>query len=101
MPNPYLEKAASMYSFWNDLTGKDHKDLKARKYHLERAIANKDTVEGLSKSIHESGARTFRARLRTGGGIATLAAAGLYGTNAFKEHQDRIASKNMHDMFMY
>lgn len=100
MSNPYLEKAASMYNFWNDLTGKEHKDLTARKYHFERAIANKDTVEGLAKRIQDSGQRTFRARLKTGGGIATLAAAGLYGTNAYREHQNRIASANMQEIFM-
>lgn len=101
MSNPYLEKAASMYEFWNDLTGKDHKDLKARKYHFERAIANKDTVEGLSKRIHETGSRTFKARMKTGGGFAALAAAGLYGTSAFKEHQDRAASRNMNELFLH
>ena len=101
MSNPYLEKAASMYDFWNDLTGKDHKDLMARKYHLERALANNDTVDGLAKRIHASGNRTFRARMKTGGGFAGLAAAGIYGAHAFKEHQDQIAANNMKEMFLH
>lgn len=89
-----------MYDFWNDLTGKEHKDLTARKYHFERAIASNDTVEGLTKRIHDSGHRTFKARMRTSGGLAAIAAAGIYGANAYKEHQNQVASRNMQELFL-
>lgn len=96
MSNPYLEKAASLYDFWNNLTGKEHADLKARKYHLERAIANGDTVEGLSKKIKTTGAKTFRARAIAGGSLGTAAALGLYGAKKYSDHQNDIARENLY-----
>lgn len=98
MSNPYLEKAASLYDFWNDLTGKEHSDLKARKYHLERALANNDTVDGLAHKVKVTGARTFRARAITGGGLAATAAAGLYGVNKYTDHQNEKARRNLYAM---
>lgn len=100
MSNIYLEKAASMYDFWNDLTGKEHSDLKARKHHLEKAIANGDTVDSLSSRIRHSGEKTFRARGRVALGAAGLAAAGIIGSKAYTEHQDRIAARNLHNLFI-
>lgn len=96
MTNRYLEKAASLYDFFNDLTGKEHSDLKARKYHLERAIANKDTIESLSQKIKLSGARTYRARAATAGGLAATAAVGLYGAKKYTDNQNEKARQNLY-----
>lgn len=100
MSNPYLEKAASMYDFWNDLTGKEHSELTARKHHLEKAIANNDTVESLASRIKDTGQRKFKARSRLGIGLVGAAAAGLYGVGRYKEHQNEIASRNLQQLFM-
>ena len=99
MTNIYLEKAASIYDFWNDFTGREHSDLKARKYHLEKALANKDTVEGLASKVRETGARTFNARMKVGAGVAGLAAAGAYGAHKYREHQDQKAVENLRTIF--
>lgn len=100
MSNPYLEKAASLYDFWNDFSGKEHNDLKARKHHFEKAIANKDTVEGLAGRIKSTGEKTFRARSRVAAGALGLAAAGIYATKKYTEHQDRIATENLRNLFV-
>lgn len=100
MSNPYLEKAASLYGFWQDLSGKEHNELKARKHHFEKAIANNDTVESLAAKIKTSGERTFRARGRVGLGAFGLATAGILGTKAYSEHQERVATRNLHNLYM-
>jgi hypothetical protein len=99
MSNPYLEKRASMYDYWNDLTGKEHNDLRARKAHLERAIANGDSVESLSHRIKDTGRKTFRARTRAAGGVLGLATLGVVGANAYTNHQQEVAARNMHQYF--
>lgn len=100
MSNPYLEKAASIYDFWQDFSGKEHKDLIARKHHFEKAIANNDTVEGLAHRIKQTGDRTFRARGRVGMATAGLAAAGIIGAKKYTEHQDRVATDNLRNLFL-
>lgn len=100
MSNIYLEKAASLYSFWNDFSGKEHSELKARKHHLEKALANNDTVEGLAGRIKSTGEKTFRARGRVGLGALGLAAAGIIGTKKYAERQDRIATENLRHLFV-
>lgn len=95
MNNPYFEKAASLYSFLHDFSGKDYSDLKARKHHLERAIAHGDTVEGLSAKINDAGKRTFRARGIVGAGAVGAAALGVAGSHAYSTHQNEKARKNM------
>ncbi len=101
MSNPYLEKAASIYEFWNDFSGKEHNELKARKAHLEKAIANNDTVEGLASKIKNSGTKTFRARGRAGLAGLGLGVAGLVGLNRYTEHQDRVATDNLRNMYNF
>ncbi len=100
MSNPYLEKAASLYDFWNDFSGKEHNELKARKHHFEKAIANNDTVEGLASRIKQTGDRTFKARGRVGLAALGLAAAGIVGTKKYTEHQDHIATENLRNLFL-
>lgn len=100
MSNPYLEKAASLYDFWNDFSGKEHNDLKARKHHFEKAIANKDTVSGLADRIKQTGNRTFRARGRVGLAALGLAATGIIGAKKYTDHQDRIATENLRNLFL-
>lgn len=95
MSNPYLEKAASLYDYWKDLTGSEHSDLKARKAHLERALANGDTPESLSRKIQETGARTFKARAKTGGGLLAAGAASVYGAHKYSEYQADKARDNL------
>lgn len=100
MSNPYLEKAASIYDFWQDFSGKEHKDLIARKHHFEKAIANNDTVEGLAARIKHTGDRTFKARGRVGLAALGLATAGVIGTKKYTEHQDSIATENLRNLFL-
>jgi len=100
MSNPYLEKAASFYSFWQDVSGKEHNELKARKHHFEKAIANKDTVEGLANRIKHTGERTFRARGKVGLAGLGLAAAGLVGAKKYTDHQEHVATENLRNLFL-
>lgn len=100
MSNPYLEKAASLYSFWNDFSGKEHNELKARKHHFEKAIANNDTVEGLASRIKSTGERTYKVRGRVALGALGLATAGVLGAKAYTEHQDRVATENLRNLFL-
>lgn len=100
MSNIYLEKAASLYDFWQDFSGKEHNELKARKHHFEKAIANKDTVEGLSNRIKQTGQRTFRARGRVAGAALGLATAGVFGAKKYTEHQDQVATENLRNLFL-
>ena len=88
-----------MYEFWQDLGGKEHSDLKARKHHFERALANGDTVEGLSHKIKDTGQRTFKARSRVAMGAAGLAAAGVYGVKKYSDHQTEVAHRNLTSLY--
>lgn len=98
MNNPYLEKSASLYSFWKDFSGKEHSDLIARKHHLERAIANNDTVEGLSHKIKDTGQRVFRARAKVGAGVVGGLVSGIAASKAYSHHQDSKARKNLSEI---
>lgn len=98
MDNKYLEKIASMYDFWNDLSGKEHKDLKARKAHLEKAIINKDTPASLGRKINTTGRRMFRARSQAIIGLASVGAAGAFGAKKYADQQNEIAKNNIQSM---
>lgn len=99
MSNLYLEKVASLYDFWNDFSGKEHADLKARKHHLEKALANNDTLESLSGRIKNTGEKTFRARSRVAFGAAGLAALGIAGSKVYSDYQNRVAERNLRELY--
>lgn len=84
-----------MYDFWKDVSGKDHHDLKARKAHLERAIANGDTPESLAKKVHMSGRRMFRARAQAMGGVAGVGVATAVAAKKYSDYQNRLAADNL------
>lgn len=100
MENIYLEKVASLYDYWKDVTGKEHHDLKARKHHLERALANKDTPESLSKKIHSTGRRMYRARAQGALGLAATATTGVIAAKKYSDRQNEIAAQNMKRMMV-
>lgn len=100
MSNIYLEKIASIYDYWKDVSGKDHHDLKARKAHLEKALANGDTPESLAKKIGTSGRKMFRARAQGLAGLTIIGASAAIAGNKYANHQNEVAADNIKQMMM-
>lgn len=89
MSNPYLEKSASLYDFWNNFSGKEYNNLNARKMHLETALSNKETPHSLGVRAKVAGRRMFRARAQAAVGLAGAVGATLGGAKAYENHQNK------------
>lgn len=98
MSNVYLEKASSLYEFWDNVSGKKYNELKSRKHHLEVAIANKETPRSLGYRAEVAGKRMFRARAQAAGGAIGLVGATVAGAKAYENHQVEKTKANLREL---
>lgn len=98
MSNVYLEKASSLYEFWDNVSGKKYSELKARKHHLEVALANKETPRSLGHRAEVAGKRMFRARAQAAGGVAGIVGATVAGAKIYENHQVEKTKANLREL---
>lgn len=88
--NKYLEKIASWKNpgkFMGYVTGSTKREAGARVRHMEEAIANKSTLEGLQGQKVHAERETIKARLAAGG-VGVIGAAGVgYGYKKVRDKQ--------------
>lgn len=93
--NIYLEKIASWKSpskFLGYVTGQTKREAGARVRHMEEAIANKHTLEGLQEAKNYAEKETTKARIVAGTGAATAVAGTAYGYKKIRDKQKQETS---------